>query len=250
MKKSRAAIRTIDILELISNESKGLSLSEISANLDIPVTSASDIVKALLDKEMIEIIDERSKLYGIGVKAYYIGNAFISNTSLVDKAKDTIETLGTKMNKTIFLGKEVNEKITYIYKFQPKDSLITTCSIGSRTNLHCTSLGKCILAYNKELINKLEGKELVKKTEYTIDDYNELKKEIKKVREQGYAIDCREQSDHLLCIGAPIFNDKNEVIAAISSSGLYRENVNIEEESQIIKESALIISRKMGYIGD
>ncbi|WP_461206783.1 IclR family transcriptional regulator [Clostridium sp. DL1XJH146] len=249
MKKSRAATRTIDILELISNETKGLSLTEIASTLDIPITSVSDIVRALLDKEMIEVIDERSKLYGIGVKAYYIGNAFISNTTLVDKARDTIEALGTRMNKTVFLGKEVNKKITYIYKFEPKDSIITTCPIGSRTNLHCTSLGKCFLASNDELMSKLDSKDLIKKTDYTIVEMDELKKEVEKVRKQGYGVDCREQSDHLLCIGAPVFNDKNEIIAAVSISGLYRDDVNIEKEAEIVKESALIISRKMGYKG-
>ena len=74
MSKSRAATRTILILEYIAKEKKGVTLSDIANELDIPVTSTSDIVKALLDIDMIEIIDERSKVYGIGVKAYYIGN--------------------------------------------------------------------------------------------------------------------------------------------------------------------------------
>jgi len=249
MKKSRAATRTIDILELIANEPNGLSLSEISVALDIPVTSVSDIIKALLDKEMIEIIDERSKLYGIGVKAYFIGNAFISNTSLIDKAKEPIEMLGKRMNKTVFLGKEVNEKITYIYKFEPKDSIIATCSIGSRTNLHCTSLGKTILANDDALMERFQGRELIQKTAYTITNHEDLKVEIDKVRVQGYAIDNREQSDHLLCIGAPIFDSHNEVIAAVSISGLYREDIDIEAEASIVKETALAISKKMGYTG-
>lgn len=249
MKKSRAATRTIDILELISNESKGLSLSEISVALDIPITSVSDIIKALLDKEMIDIIDERSKLYGIGVKAYYIGNAFLRNTSLIDKSKDAIEALGKKMNKTVFLGKEVNEKITYIYKYEPKDPVIATCSIGSRTNLHCTSLGKCILAHDEDLMRRLSEKELIRKTIHTITDYKELEKEIEKVKIQGYALDDREQSDHLLCIGAPIFDQNNEVVAAVSVSGLYREDIDIEAEAALVKETALTISRKMGYTG-
>ena len=247
MKKSRAAIRTIDILELIASESKGLSLTEISSTLDIPVTSASDIINALLEKEMIEVIDKRSKIYGIGVKAYFIGNSFIANTTLVDKSKDIIEELSKKTHKTVFLGKEVNDKITYIYKYEPENNLVATCPIGSRTNLHCTSLGKCILANNKELLKNLEGKELVKKTEHTITDYNELLIELDKVKKQGYAIDDKEQNEHLLCIGAPVFDGSNEVVAAVSISGLHMKDIDIEAEAAMVKESAMQISRKMGY---
>lgn len=250
MKKSRTATRTIDILELISNESKGLTLSEIAIHLDIPITSVSDIIKALLDKEMIEIIDERSKVYGIGVKAYFIGNAFISNSSIIDKAKDIIEQLGTQLNKTVFLGKEVNERITYVYKFEPKDTLISTCAIGSRTNIHCTSLGKALMAYDEDLMKKVLSKELSSKTEYTITDPEVLKKDIEKVKVKGYAVDNREQSSHLICIGAPVFDDKSKVIAALSISGLYSEDIDIEYNGNLVKKSALAISRKLGYIGD
>ena len=105
MKKNRSVIRAIKILELIAREAKGLSLSEIAAEIDIPVTSANDIIKALLDEEMIELVDERSKVYGIGVKSFFIGNAFISNTSLVDKARDAIEKLGSRQGRLFFLGK-------------------------------------------------------------------------------------------------------------------------------------------------
>ncbi|MBB6479877.1 IclR family transcriptional regulator [Spirochaeta isovalerica] len=247
MKKSRAATRTIKILEVIANESKGLTLSEIAAKLDIPITSASDIVRSLLDEGMVEVIDERSKVYGIGVTAYYIGNAFIANTSIVDKAKAAIEELSNKTNKTVFLGKEVQGKITYIYKHEPKETLVATCDIGSRTNLHCTSLGKSFLAYNEQMFESLRGKELIRKTAHTITDFDKLEAEVKKVRIQGYAIDDREQNDHLLCIGAPIFDSNRNVVAAISISGLYSVETDVEEQARLVKEAALTISRRIGY---
>lgn len=249
MKKSRAATRTVNILELIAKESKGLTLSEIAIRLEIPITSVSDIVKALLDSEMLELLDERSKLYGIGVKAYYIGNAFIVNTSLVDKAKAPIEELSHDMGKTVFLGKVINGKITYIYKYEPENNLVTTCDVGSRTSLHCTSLGKSILAFNSELLDSLEGVELTKRTAWTITDFKELKKDVSLVRERGYSIDDKEQNDHLLCVGAPIFDGEGKVIAALSVSGLCTGVVDVESEGQKVKEAALRISYKMGYVG-
>ncbi|MDF2473152.1 MAG: IclR family transcriptional regulator [Lachnospiraceae bacterium] len=246
---SRAAMRTINILELIASKAKGITLSEIAVELDMPVTSVNDIVKALIETDMIEIIDERSKLYGIGVKAYYIGNSFISNTSLVDKAKPIIEELATHVNKTVFLGKEVKDKITYIYKYEPKDTLIATCSIGSRTFLHTTSLGKCILANDEELLQHTIDKELIKKTSHSITEPDALIEELQKVRLKGYAVDNREQDEHLFCIGAPIYDHNNKVIAAISISGLYSENMNVEYEANLVREKALLISKKMGYTG-
>ncbi len=247
MKKNRSVVRAVRILELLANESKGLSLSEVAARVDIPITSANDIIKALLDEEMIELIDERSKIYGIGVKAFFIGNTFIKNTSLVDKAKDAIEKLSHQTKKTVFLGKEINGKITYIYKYEPKETLVATCAIGSRTSLHCTSLGKSFLAFNDGLLESLKGRELLRSTDSTITDYDKLLDEIRQVRIKGYAVDDREQNDHLLCIGAPVFDNHNNVIAAVSISGLYKGDENIPETGELVKQTAFSISRSLGY---
>jgi DNA-binding IclR family transcriptional regulator len=247
MKMSRTAVRTIQILEIIARESKGLTLSEISQELNIPITSVNDIVKALLETEMIELIDERSKVYGIGVKAYSIGNAFIVNTSLIDKTKGVIEELSRETGKTVFLGQEVNGRITYIYKYEPENNLVATCPIGSSTSLHCTSLGKCVMAHRPELLKSLEGKSLKTMTSWTITDYLSLVEEIGKVRERGYAVDDREQNDHLLCMGAPIFDNHGDVVAAISISGLYSEDSDREKEGTLVKEAALKISARLGY---
>lgn len=247
MGKSRAALRTISILEIIAREKLGVTLSDIASELDIPVTSASDILKSLLETEMIELVDERSKVYGIGVKAYYIGNAFLSNTNLIDKSKSSVEELGLALNKTVFLGKEINKEITYIYKFEPRETMVSTCPIGSRTSLHNTSLGKCIMAYDDDLRQYIKNKSLVKKTPHTITDHELLMEELIEVRNQGYAIDDREQNEMLRCIGAPIFDNTGKVIAALSISGLYSKATDIDYESKLVKAKALQISRKMGY---
>jgi DNA-binding IclR family transcriptional regulator len=248
MGKSRSALRTISILEIIAREKRGVTLSDVATELDIPITSASDIIKALVESEMIEIIDERSKVYGIGVKAFFIGNAFLSNTDLIAKAKPIIEDLGTLLNKTVFMGKAVNDEITYIYKYEPMATIVTTCAIGSRTFIHCTSLGKSIVAYDDELWKMIQNKSLTKKTSHTITDHDQLLEDIQKVRIRGYAIDDREQNESLLCVGAPIFDHTGKVIAALSISGLYTKDANVAYEGEVVREKAMLISQKMGYI--
>ena len=231
MSKSRAAIRTIKILELVAEHANGLTMSEIANELDIPVTSVNDIVKALAEMEMLDLIDTRSKAYGIGLKAFYIGNAYINNTSLIDRAKPIVEELGGLLNKTVFLGKHANGKVTYLYKHEAPGLLITTCSIGSQTTMHNTALGKSILAYDLDALEWIEKKPLKQKTANTITQIEDLRAELEQVREQGYAIDDREHNEHLFCIGAPIFDSSGRVIAALSISSLYSSELDVEAGS-------------------
>jgi DNA-binding IclR family transcriptional regulator len=248
MSGSRAAKRTVSILSLISERPKGITLSEIANELDIPISSTVDILRALLDTGMIEIIDERSKLYSIGVRAFSIGSSYIRNSTLLDKAIPVIKELGSELNKTVFLAKVINDRITYIYKYEPDNILISTCQVGSVNYLHCTALGKSILAYDDDLLKRTLAKPMVKKTEHTIIDPDLFTKEIEKVKSQGYALDNLEQTDYLICIGAPIFDNTNKPIAALSVSSFYKMEIDIEKESQLIKEKAAIISEKLGFV--
>jgi DNA-binding IclR family transcriptional regulator len=247
MSKSRAAIRTIRILELVAEYANGLTMSEIANELDIPVTSVNDIVKALVEMEMLDLIDARGKVYGIGLKAFYIGNAYIHNTSLIDRAKPIVEELGALLNKTVFLGKHAKGKVTYLYKHEAPGLLIATCSIGSQASMHNTALGKSILAYNLDALAWVEQKPLKQKTKHTITDPEELHTELEQVRERGYAIDNREHNEHLFCIGAPIFDSSGRVIAALSVSSLYTSELDVEGEASLVREKANDISMKMGW---
>ncbi|MEO1286290.1 MAG: IclR family transcriptional regulator [Chloroflexota bacterium] len=247
MSKSRAAIRTVKILELVAEYPNGLTMSEIASDLDIPVTSVNDIIKALVDMDMLDLIDSRSKTYGIGLKAFYIGNAYIHNTSLIDRAKPVIQELGSLLNKTVFLGKHANGKVTYLHKHEAPGVLIATCAIGSQTTMHNTALGKSILAYDLDALAQIDQNQLAQKTKYTITDFEELRSELALVRDRGYAIDDREHNEHLLCVGAPIFDSSGRVIAALSISSLYSPDRDVDGEASLVREKANEISMKMGW---
>ncbi|GAB5493169.1 MAG: IclR family transcriptional regulator [Phototrophicaceae bacterium] len=247
MSKSRAAIRTIKILELVAEHDNGLTMSEIANELDIPVTSVNDIVKALLEMEMLHLIDTRSKTYGIGLKAFYIGNTYIHNTSLLDRAKPIVKELGALLNKTVFIGKHANGKITYLHKHEAPGVLIATCSIGSQATMHNTALGKSILAYDLDALDKISRKPLKQETKNTITDFDELRRDLEQVRELGYAIDNGEHNEHLFCIGAPIFDSSGHVVAALSVSSLDTAKLNVETEALLIREKAKEISLTMGW---
>jgi DNA-binding IclR family transcriptional regulator len=249
MKVNRTAKRTIDMLELISKNPKGLSLNEIVNIMDIPKTSAFDILHTLVQLEMVELLDTRSKLYSIGVRSFMIGNSYIDNADLVNISKPYLEKLGEYVGKTVFLGKESNGKVIYLYKYEPERAIITTCKIGNQNELHCTGLGKCVLAFHedyKEIIDKLE---LRKRTDFTIVDKDELIKNVEQIKKQKYSVDFREYEDHMLCIAAPIFDHKGEFYAAISISGLYVEGRDFQEEVEILRKTAETISRKLGFSG-
>jgi DNA-binding IclR family transcriptional regulator len=92
--------------------------------------------------------------------------------------------------------------------------------VGDRSQLHCTSIGKALLAYqDRETIENVIAAGLPALTANTITQPDVLRRELRLVRERGYAIDDREMYDGMRCIAAPVFERDAPVRMGISCSG-------------------------------
>jgi DNA-binding IclR family transcriptional regulator len=123
--------------------------------------------------------------------------------------------------------------------------------IGQRAPLHCTALGKVLLAFQPEddLKKILRQLKLIALTSNTIISRQRLMEELRAIREQGYALDHREIEEDVECIGAPIRNHLGDVIAALSISGPQKK-IHTPQEKQFVNnvvKAADLISSKLGY---
>jgi DNA-binding IclR family transcriptional regulator len=248
--------RTIDrgfkILELLKDNEKGLTLKEISEKMNIPKTSTFDIVQSLLAIGMIERPDDDIKRYTIGIKLFALGSSYMARKNIYNVGNRYIKSLAEKLNKTTFIGVENNAKIIYIQKYEPKVTIKTSCVVGSSAEVYSTSLGKSILAFSsdrkrQEVIEKIN---FVKLQKNTIVDAKKLIKELDKTKKRGFSIDDQENEDGIFCIGAPIYDKDGRVIASLSASGLYKDSINLDVESKEVMDTALMISRELGYMGN
>lgn len=252
MKINRTVFRAVEILELLTKNMDGLSTSEIADIMKIPKTSVFDIIQTLLFMQVLELKDEKFKKYKIGVKAFEIGNKYTKDIEVLNVADQYLKDLSHKLNKTVFIAVENNLEVVYLKKYEPEKAIITTAGIGSKNPMYCTSLGKAMLsAYSDDILKEKVSKlNLVRYTENTLTSKEKLLQNLEEVRRRGYSIDNRELEDHMFCMGAPLRNYENDVVGAISITGLYREDEVIDNQGELVKETALKISRKLGFSGD
>jgi DNA-binding IclR family transcriptional regulator len=147
-------------------------------------------------------------------------------------------------NEALYVDKVVSE--------EKPGGLQMVSRVGLRVPAHCSSVGKVFLSQfsDEELESLANEKGLEKRTQNTIADIKKLKRHLKDVRQQGYAIDEEENEPGIRCIGAPVFNQQNQMIAAISISGptirVTKEIVEKTLKHEVLR-TALEISREFGY---
>lgn len=251
MKLNRTTQRTVEILKLISRTPEGATLDDLCERLELPKTSAYDIVTTLAEMGMVNVTRGQKQSYTIGLMAYRIGINYTNNLDFLGTIEPVLKAFSKEVGKTVFFGVPSDHHVVYICKFEPENPIITTATVGSKNPMYCTSLGKVILAYSDEetreqVMNRIK---FIKHTERTILNRQALLKELEEVRARGYAFDAREMEEHMQCVGAPVFDRDGNVLGAVSVSSLYKPAEDYEALGKLVSEKGMEVSRLLGFLG-
>lgn len=245
--------RAADVLELFLVSNPELSVKEISEKLNLSKSTVHGIIKTLEERGYLQQNPVDLK-YKLGIKLFELGN-FVGNHLDIGKiARPIIRNLVVELNETVHLVMLQRDEVIYIDKIEGPRALTIYSHIGKRAPVHCTGVGKVILAYQgeKEIDRILSSVVLESYTEYTMTNITNIKNHLKLIREKGYAIDDEEIELGLKCIAAPIFNHQGNVIASISCAApkMRFDDERIPEVIERIQKASSEISKCLGYIND
>ena len=205
--------RALEFLIYLYNEGKETSVTQIANDLGV---YKSTVFRTLATMEA----------RGFGNRLFTLGKSVENRMGLREIVKPYVSELYDLYREVInvsVLERNQNDiyKSVIIYKADnPNQVLKANPSVGSSSECHCSSVGKCLLAFGQDVdLSVYESHPLTVYTEYTISSLEQLKEELDDVREKGYAIDREELELGLTCIGAPILDHSGHAIAAISLSG-------------------------------
>jgi DNA-binding IclR family transcriptional regulator len=251
---NKSALRTIDIIQLVSSKDKPITLTEISKTLEIPKSSALEILNTLVSKEILEIGDEGTKAFKMGWKLLEMTVASLSRYDLHREARPHLEELSRQSGKTVFLAVENRGQMVYLDKVEGTSMIRATATLGARVPMHCGALGKAFLAAlpGSKLTEMIGGDKLPSYTKNTITNRNELMREISRIRKQGYAVDNQEYVLDIFCLGAPVYNRLRQPVASISlvEPAYQMKRGKRSQYAALVVETALNISRRLGFLGD
>lgn len=242
--------RSLDVLEALASEQGGLGVTEIATKVDLHKSTVHRLLSTLLERGYVEKNDEGT--YHIGLKLIEVVSVYLNSLELQTEARPHIAQISTELGLTSHLGVLDGDQVVYIEKMDVYSVVKLYSQIGLRVHAYCSSLGKCLLSNfsREELDIIMKDCSFNKFTANTISSLDELHEELKKVRVQGWGMDNQEFDMNNRCIGAPIYDYRGEIIAAISASGppsLLTED-RIPNVSEYVMKQAKEISKRMGYI--
>lgn len=202
---AKTADRTLDVFELFANEQRPLNLSEVSALLRIPLSSAHALLKTL---------QARGYLYDVGRRQGYFPTTRLQDVALaiarsvpvLAAIRPALSALRDETGETVVLSKRQGDDVTYLDVFESARNVRWSTVSGEIKPLHATASGKAILsALPRSELDELLGKlPFDRRTNATITSARELRDQIERARGRGWFQSVGETVAELMAVSAPV----------------------------------------------
>ncbi len=234
---------------MIASSKTGLTFSQIAKSLDIPKSSIHSLLLTF-ERNGYLYRSETTGKYICSMKLAQIAVSASEGMVVMERAASLLRKLADTIGFTVHMGIWERNEVTLIAKVDPFSSSRVATWVGKRIDFHCTSLGKCLVAYQTESEVERLVKEcgLLRHNENTISTLTRLKQELAKVRNVGYALDDEEEEIGIRCIGVPVVAVDGSVSSAISISGnaeqidhntFQKLSVRLKETAQALAHGAV-----------
>jgi IclR family transcriptional regulator, KDG regulon repressor len=246
----KSANRALDIFELLAAEAQGLTVAEISDKLGLARSSTHGLVRTLHSRGYL--MESGVRRYHLGARLIQLGLNVADRLELRTAARPPLERIVAATHDTALLVVPEAGDLLFVDKvLSNARNVRTDPRFVSRHPLHCSSLGKALLAAldDESVLAIIDEVGLDQMTEHSLASREDLLADLARTRSRGYSVDRQEALIGVWCVGAPVRDHTGKSIAAVSLSTI-REFFDPDTAGPRVAAAAVEISRQMGWKGD
>ncbi len=213
-----ATEKTLSVLDALDS---GSSLGDIAVRAQLPKSTVHRILRRLVERGYARA--EGSGVYGLGPRVLSMAGALLHQLDAGTYALPILRELHAAVGHTVHFAMLSDDEAVYLEKLvDPSLPYQFASRVGGRIPLHCTAIGKSLLAGlpGSEARDLLSRRELVRRTPRTLVSLPEIEAELDRVRERGFAIDDEENERNIRCVGSAVRDHRGVPTHAISVSAL------------------------------
>lgn len=243
MSSSERIFRVIETV--VAHQHTGMRFAEIVEKTGIAKATVHRLLGELIDLGILSFSTESNR-YRASLKLASLGAGVITNFDLRNHVHPQLIKLHQETKHTCNMGIKQGDVGIYADKIESQDYGIKLFSeVGKTFPLYCTALGKVLLAYGPTAERKrILSQPMEPFTPKTITNVRQLMQQLSLVSQQGYAVDLEEITRGIICIAAPVFGPRQDIICAISITfpAYLAEDRGIEADIEAVTRHAAAIS--------
>jgi IclR family acetate operon transcriptional repressor len=243
-------VKAVDLLEALA-AGKALGLTELTARSGLSKGAAFRILTTLERRGYVDKHTD-TKRYSAGPGLIALCNAFLSGQELLTTARPVLQGLREQSGETVNVGVLDGAQVLYLDVLESSHDLRTAGQVGRRDPVHCTALGKALLAClppeeARLLLHSYPREALGPKTVTSVDA---IITELESVRKHGYAVDDEETGPGVCCVGAPVptTGAGQQLAVSVSGPAARVKSEGLERMGLLVRNAALDLGRRLGAV--
>jgi DNA-binding IclR family transcriptional regulator len=245
--RNQSVLKAFALLKSFRQADEWLTSSDLSRRARLPEASGYRLIQTL--EEVGAVVRGPRGRYRLGMLMVSLARNVPCGEVLREASHDILSILSVRLDMTVHMGVLENSMVTYIAKVTTPNSFQTHARVGSQLEPYCSGLGKVLLSAlpDDALENILSEGDLVALTPHTITDAELLRAQLADVREQGFALDNRENQLDMGCLAVPILDPEGRTIAALSATynAAHMDGERQKHVFAMVDAAAAAIGRKL-----
>jgi IclR family transcriptional regulator, KDG regulon repressor len=206
---------SIRLLTSFSGEEDELGITILAGRLRLAKSTVHRLAATLTSAGFLEQNSETGK-YRLGVALFELGALVRRRMDVANEARPKLRELLEKTGETVQLGIVDHYSVLYVYEMESPRAIRMAAAVGARAPLHCTAVGKVLLAFQpQDYVKQVIETGLTAYTPKTITKRDAVLGMLDDVKLRDHAIDDEESESGLRAIAAPVRNHTGAVIAAL-----------------------------------
>jgi DNA-binding IclR family transcriptional regulator len=238
-----AADKTLEVLEALADHSR---VADIAKSTALPKPTVHRILQTLV-RHGFARTDGQGEYVG-GPRILSLAGRFLQRLDIAEQVRPILRDLQERSGWTVHLALLSGDEAVYAAKLEGAKPYTLASRVGMSLRLHCTSIGKAILATmpDTEVRALLARTGMPARTEHTLTDEESLLADLAEVRRRGYAEDHEENEAGVRAVGAAVFDHTGEVFGAVSAAALIYQDDPLSERGDLVAAAAKKVSEALG----
>lgn len=232
--------KALHLITLLGEEPRGMALSDLARRAGHPVSTTHRLLSSLA-AEGFAAADEQRRWH-LGLRLFELGHRALGSHGLSGLAGPVLRRVAQSTGEPVLMAVLDGHHQLYVHCAEGNRQVQITGEPGQRGPLHCTSMGKCLIAFapeaqREELLADLELPALGPRS---ITDRDRFRAEVERVRTDGHAVADEEHEAGILAVGVPVLDPGGTAVAALSSAApAYRSSLaELRENLPALREAA------------
>lgn len=246
VKSVAKAIRLVNHLAEVKHP---LTLQELAQYAGMPKSTVHGLLAPLRENDFIEQASDGR--YRLGIRLFELGSIVCASWNIVSIARPHMQNIALQTGQSVQLSMIDKAELLILDYADTNSSLRVVTEVGDRLPIHSTAPGKVILAFLPDMQSSslLRTLSMPSFTPHTISTVDVMESVLKKIKDQGFAIEDGENRIGLRAVAAPIFDIQGAPRYAVSVTGMFRRTTGTDflTTKDLVCSAAALISKELGY---